>query len=675
MAKKYNNAARQTATAPRPAQAVAAHNLSQPTQHFRFPAWLYEFKIQAIIVGILAFVLYANTYKNEYALDDTIVIVKNEYVHQGFEGLKDIFTKDAFDSYYKQFNSQNQLSGGRYRPLSIATFAIEQQFFGAISKTQVDSFITYGISFDMHTPAEKKFLQQMHIRHFTNVLLFALSVITLLYFLRFVVFRNNYIVALLATILFTIHPIHTEVVANVKSRDEIMSLLFISLTFIHAFRYQETQTKKYLYYSLIFYLLAFLSKEYAIAMLILLPLSFMLFNRSSLSKSIVATLPYIGVVLIYGLLRLQVIQPQSEASDADILNNPYAYASEIEKLATRISTSLRYFKLLIFPHPLTSDYSYNTIPYSDFSNIMVWISLAVHVLTGVFMFALFGKFTAKETGKVSTDTSYKVMGISMTKESMAILCFGLAFFLSHLLLINNFIFNIGATMGERLIYHSSVGFCIIAAWLAYKGIEKVSSVATGNAILVGGTLVIIVLSGFKVIQRNNNWTNDETLFGHDIAISPNSVLVNANVASSLINMSETEKDPEQKKADLRKGIAYYDKAMSIHRSFVSGFMNRGVAYMKLGMPDSAKYNYDQVRTLYPNYPKMEEIYYNLGVCFYLNGQKPEAVNTWQLVLKMKPDYILAQQSINTAVKELSAQPAPQQPQQQQQQPQPAQAPK
>jgi hypothetical protein len=654
----------------RPAQAVVAEQIVQPRpqQTFRFPSWLYDFKIQAAIVGILAFVLYINTYKNEYALDDTIVIVKNEYVHQGFAGIKDILTKDAFDSYYKQFNSQNQLSGGRYRPLSIVTFAIEQQFFGAISKTQVDSFITYGISYDMHTPAEKKFLQQMHIRHTVNVLLFTLSVICLLYFLRYVVFRNNYITALVATILFTVHPLHTEVVANVKSRDEIMSLLFICLTFIHAFRYKETSDKKYLFYSLGFYLLAFLSKEYAVSMIVLLPLSFMLFNRESFSKSVMSTLPYIGVVLIYGLLRLQVVQPMSEASDADILNNPYAYASDIEKLATRIATSLRYFKLLIFPHPLTSDYSYNTIPYVEFSNPIVWLSLAVHVVLAIFMFSLFSKYMAKETKSAKSGASFKVMGISMTRETMAVICFGLAFFMLHLLLINNFIFNIGATMGERLIYHSSVGFVIIVAYLLMKGIEKVQSVQAGNALLVAVVAVVAVGCGTVTVKRNANWLNDDTLFVHDIAISPNSVLVNANVASSLINRAETEKDPNKKREDLLEGIRYYNKTMTIHKTFVSGFMNRGVAYMKLNMPDSAKANYDQVKTLYPNYPKMEEIYYNLGVCFYLNGMKPQAIGVWQTSLKLKPDYIIAQQSINTAVKELQAQ----QQQPQPQQPQPAQ---
>ena len=58
-------------------------------------------------------------HSDEYALDDTIVIVKNEYVYEGFGGIWDILSKDAFDSYYKQFNSSNQLSGGRYRPFQI----------------------------------------------------------------------------------------------------------------------------------------------------------------------------------------------------------------------------------------------------------------------------------------------------------------------------------------------------------------------------------------------------------------------------------------------------------------------------------------------------------------------------------------------------------------------------
>jgi hypothetical protein len=69
--------------------------------------------VQAVIIALLAIAFYWNTFKHEYALDDTVVILKNEYVHQGFAGIPDILTKDAYFSYYEQLKSSNQLSGGR----------------------------------------------------------------------------------------------------------------------------------------------------------------------------------------------------------------------------------------------------------------------------------------------------------------------------------------------------------------------------------------------------------------------------------------------------------------------------------------------------------------------------------------------------------------------------------
>src|SRR6202042_67790 len=100
----------------------------------------------------------------------------------------------------------------------------------------------------------------------------------LLYFFRYIVFKDNPVIAFIAALLFVIHPIHTEVVANVKSRDEIMSLLFLCITFIFAFKYQEQKNKWFIIAGLVSYFLAFLSKEYAIGMVVLLPLAFYLFN-------------------------------------------------------------------------------------------------------------------------------------------------------------------------------------------------------------------------------------------------------------------------------------------------------------------------------------------------------------------------------------------------------------
>ena len=111
-----------------------------------------SFRMQAIILTILGFLFYANSFNNEYAFDDGIVILKNEYVQQGFSGIPKILTRDAYDSFYRQQNASQQFSGGRYRPLSIVTFAIEQQFFGSKAKDKPDNDVAF-------------------IRHVMNVLL------------------------------------------------------------------------------------------------------------------------------------------------------------------------------------------------------------------------------------------------------------------------------------------------------------------------------------------------------------------------------------------------------------------------------------------------------------------------------------------------------------------------
>ncbi|MCW3123151.1 MAG: bacteriophage receptor, outer rane subunit [Flavipsychrobacter sp.] len=579
------------------------------------PRWLYDFKVQAVVIAVLAFVFYGNTVNNGYALDDTIVIVQNEYVLEGISGIPDILTKDGYDSYYKHLGSSNQVSGGRYRPLSFITFAIEQQFLGAVPQDKVDSVSQHTLLPEMASPYEQQFLHNMHVRHFFNVLWFTLSVIVLLYFLRYVVFRAEPLIAFLAVLLFTIHPIHTEAIANVKSRDEILSLLFIGLTFIFAFKYKELNKKWLLALALTSYFLAFMSKEYAITLIALLPLSFYLFNCYSVRKSLITTLPYLAVVVLYVMIRLSIMNgmpTRNEIADSDIQVNPYAYASGSEKIATEIATSLNYLKLLIYPHPLSADYSYNQIPYRDFSSPLVWFSLVVHLGLLFNLFCFFKK--------------------------RSVLCFGVAFYLFNLLLVNNFIFDIGATMGERLIYHSSFGFAIVLAWLLYKGMELVKPAIAGRVGLAGLLMLIIVLCGFTTIQRNKDWKSDFILFNHDINVVPNSFLVNANVASTLVNMSDLEPDEKKRNADLRRGVALFSMAIRMQDNYVLGYMNRAVAYMKLMEVDSMVMDLEKIRSLYPVHPQLPMMYYYAGQGYATQGKNDKAYSLMQTILQLNPGF-------------------------------------
>lgn len=577
-----------------------------------FPKALLSFKIQAIIIAILAFVLYFNTLQNEMAFDDNIVIVRNEYVLQGIAGIPDILSKDGYESYYRQFNADNQLIGGRYRPLSLITFALEQQLMGPIDRDKVDSVIHHDFVPDMKGAYEQQLLHQMHVRHLMNILWFTLSVLVLLYFLRYVVFKNNPGIAFLACILFTIHPIHTEVVANVKSRDEIMSLLFISLTFISAFKYLELKKAAWLVAALGSLLLAFLSKEYAITLLVLLPLAFYLFGNRPLGKSLLGTLPYLCLSFLYLMFRFRIVPPMGVDADANILNNPYALAEGSQKLATEIATALNYLKLLFFPHPLTFDYSYNQIPYKTFADFRVWLSILVH--------------------------GGLVLGVIYFLRKRSVLCFGLAFYLLNLLLICNIIFDIGATMGERLIYHSSLGFSICAAWLIFKGAELINPVKTGKIALASIMVILAVSCGYATIKRNPDWKNNNTLFTHDVAISQNSVLANVNVAISLMNSSDAEKDSIKRVDELKKSISLYNKALSIHPTYDKAYLNKSLAWFRMGIFDSVLSNLDKTRSLYPNHPQLPSIYYNLGIAFANSRRFDKSLVCWDITRKLVPNY-------------------------------------
>ena len=110
-------------------------------------------------------------------------------------------------------------------------------------------------------------------------------------------------------------------------------------------------------------------------------------------------------------------------------------------------------------------------------------------------------------------------------------------------------------------------------------------------------------------------------------------------------MADGEKDEKGKNYDLHKGIEYYNTAINIDNAFVSGYVNRGMAYFNLRQPDSALWNLDKVRQLYPKYPKLDEMFFNVGVNFYVNKRYPEAVNVWRTTLKINPNYTQAQNAL------------------------------
>lgn len=566
--------------------------------------YLREFWMQAIVITALAVTFYANTWTNEYALDDDIVMRQNVYVQKGFGGIGEIMGNDAYKSFYQSMGVEQQLSGGRYRPLSIVTFAVEQSIFGECYGERFeevrDSLFNMqkqGIS-DIGSQSRligEKNVLELQIkesnkslapyRHIFQIFWFALAMIILLRFLRDHVFRSNTDLAFLTTILFVIHPIHTEVIANVKSRDEIFSLMFIVLTLGEFFWYDIRRKTKHLVLGLVYFLLALLSKEYAVLLIALIPLGLMIFHKRKVGELFYLLAPIGGMMVLYLMIRAGTVGFHSEPIDKknqDPLNDPYMYCKGPEKFLSKLNRLDDYVMLLLIPYPLVADYSYQHFPYSDLGDPMVYLSLAT---MGLMLWVTWRLWQKRHP-----------------------LAFAMLFFWAFFMLINNMLFDIGATMGERLIYHSSLGFCMVLAW----GIVWLAERLEGNQrrLLVLGIIVALSIPAFMItIERNHEWKNDETLFIADVQKHPESALCNGNAGARFMDRGlkylndSTMQDSVRFYADT--AIFYLNKSVELHKRYANGWLNLGLCYYNKKDYERASLAWEKVYEIFPSNPILQ----------------------------------------------------------------------
>jgi len=566
-----------------------------------------------LLLIVLSFVLYGNTISYQYALDDEIIICRNEPVLKGLAGTSDIFRNDMFESYYNQHNASAQLSGGRYRPLSVFSFALEQQFIGTHPDANFEKNCWDTNENGQPDPSEdlngdgaynyKDCLSKgFTLRHFDNILFYGLACCALFLFLNSVVFKERKLLALIVCMLFVAHPLHTEVVANVKSRDEIFSLLFMVLTLYFAHQYEANGKWKSIALSLLCFFCALLSKEYGALLFVLVPLSLYLFSGKSFRlKNCLGLLA--GMVVLFGIyyyLRSGVATGLSSVQDTELLNNPYLLASPSQALATKFFVLLKYLWLCIFPYKLSSDYGYNSIPYKSFGDVSVWIS--IFVLLGIIAGGVF----------------------ALIKKHW--LAFAIAMYALTLLLVSNFIFNLGATMGERLAFHASLGYCMALGAFIFWIIDKLKAKKEAVFAIL---LPVLVLYSVKTIARNRAWENDDTLALTDVQIMPESALLNSNAAKSYVERSETVKGAEAQHEMLEKSLYHGLKAVRLHPKLGNAYLNLGLAYARLQQFDSSLYCLNKAFTIYPNHPNKKACYDLLAEAMYQKGNSLGATQSWQ----------------------------------------------
>ena len=485
-----------------------------------------------ILLFVFSFLLYGNTLQNKYALDDAIVITENQFVKKGISGISDIFSTELFTGFFKV--KKNLVEGGRYRPLSLVSFAIEYEFFG----------------------------QNPFVSHLVNILLYFLSVVVL-YLVLWQFFRQTkyQYLPLLASLLWLAHPIHTEVVANIKGRDEILALLGSLYTVYLVFRYVESKNKKYLIaYPLVFFL-ALLSKETSITFLAVIPLSLYYFTSSDKKDFLISVSVLLIPTLVFLYIRQQIIgAPAVTGAEIpkELMNDSFLGMSVGQKYATIFFTLILYIKLLFVPYPLTYDYYPYHIHILDFSNLWVVISILFHLFLAVI--ALKG----------------------LKKKS--VISYGIWYYAMTFSIVSNLLFSIGAFMNERFIYMPSVAWAIIIAFGIIKLTSFVKEQKTKLIVTYGGIFLFVLPFTILTIQRNPAWANDYILFTTDVKTSFDSAKSTTSAGGKTIeevdalkkilntkpiNLEQLKKDIETK-TDLRAStIAELLKSGNLEQSIIA----------------------------------------------------------------------------------------------------------
>ena len=413
-------------------------------------AWLNFNRKLALIVAAFAMLIYVNSINHGYILDDASVLTDNFVVKKGIKGIPTIFQT----SYrYGYWNSSDEI----YRPLILAMYALEWEFFP-------------------DTPA---------VYHFINVLVYAISGYFLFLVLCALFRQYNVAIPFVISLLFVSHPIHTEVVANIKSRDEILCLLLVLISLVFTFKYIDKTKIYYLAIAAVVYMLSLSSKESSITFLAVVPLMLYVFTSLKRFEIGLVTGFYAAGAGAYLLVRRLVLGSLDGGKTIVDLDNVLAgAANKSDELATAIMILGKYFMLLVLPHPLVCDYSIGEISIVSWSNIYATLSLFLYVGLGVY-------------------------AIIMLKQKN-LFAFGILLFLITISVFSNVILMIGSSFGERFMYMPSLGFVTVVGLLIAKftlpsweavNYKSIGDMLKANMKLFGVVGIILLAYSFKTVTK------------------------------------------------------------------------------------------------------------------------------------------------------------------------------
>ena len=460
---------------------------------------------ERLLVGLLlaAVVLaYANTLGNQFVMDDELYIMRNPQVTS--PSLSQLFAPNPVSSVY--------------RPLAFASLALSWALGGAEP-------LGY---------------------HLLNLLLHA-GVTWLLYILLqelLASWPEGKSIAFSAALLFAVHPIHTEAVAWVVGRAELLAAGFLFAGWILHLRDRPIA-------SLACFALAMLSKESAVAFLPLLLVGDYAKRKwkPPLRYALAAALTFLYLVLVWKAEGGRFGPAEIAVADNPLLQLPGGW-----RVLNALRVAWKYVALQVYPAVLSCDYSFNQIPvYRDLRHNLP-SALATAAVLGAWIWALW-----KRKSGWAVAAGIYLFGFAATA---------------------NILKPTGTIMGERLAYLPSAGFCLIVAlvwsWLEHR-----------QQLVAWGLLATVVLAfSVRTVLRNRDWKDNFALYSSAVRAVPNDARMHSNLASEYMVRDQLDLAAKEYEAALRinpdfpDALAFYSQLEYRRKNYqAAGVMMEKAFYM------------------------------------------------------------------------------------------------
>ncbi|OJX35009.1 MAG: hypothetical protein BGO87_09745 [Flavobacteriia bacterium 40-80] len=489
----------------------------------------YNYNKISFLFFIVGTLLYINTVKNDFSLDDYLVTQAHPYVTKGLKGIPDILTSP--------YMTEDKIKG-EFRPVAQISFAIEYELFE----------------------------NNPHANHFFNTIIY--GIICMLVFRLFTrIFSENYYQYIfLGTLIFVLHPIHTEVVANIKNRENLLSTLFGLLACLQAVKYIDKRAIKHFILSVIFLLFSVFSKVDGIIFGFFIYL-ISYFKQMKSTYIFIYVFFIISVFLSYVFYKSIIIPDafrNSELHETPLIGENKNF---INTLKLSLITWWYYLKLNIFPYPLRFYYGTGLINIPSWNNPVVWLSA---ILNGGLLF----------------------FGIKGLKKR-TFYSFSILWYLGGIFLFSQLVEPVIGIVAERHSFIASIGFSMLLGGIIIKVfhyLKKLNKLyVTLFTVFVGA---IFLSSVIYVINRNKNWYNATTLYDADMkhleeSIFPHFERGNQYARETGIDPSDTIKY----KKNLDLSIVEYKKVLRSMPGHASSWYNMGISYLRNGMLDSANHSF------------------------------------------------------------------------------------